>query len=108
MGQDLGRLAAALEHERDTLVEEDRRLRALGVRERVLAGYTVQPLEVLSVEHRSRGRVNVVLRGVEMEELFTAGDPVVLGPSGKVDGIDGRVEGVDRVTIELRLYGVPE
>lgn len=67
------------------------------------------PLELITTEHRSRGRVNVVLRGQYLGEVFEAGEPVLLAPVGRPDeGLDARVEGMEPGIVELRVEGVPE
>ena len=105
----LDALAEALENERRALTAEAAALRALPMAARIAAGFTVSPLDIVTVEHRSRDRVNVILRGKDIGEAFSPGDPVVLGPVGRPDeGWPGRIEGLDGATIELRVEGVPE
>jgi hypothetical protein len=105
----LAALAEALENERRALTDEHARLRAMNMPDRVAAGFSVAPLDLVTTEHRSRGRVNVILRGKAVNEAFSPGDPVVLGPVGRPDtGLAGRVEGRDAWTIELRVDGEPE
>jgi ATP-dependent RNA/DNA helicase IGHMBP2 len=107
--QDLTKLADALERERRALQEEDAKLRALPLPDRAALGYTLYPLDLMTVEHRSRGRVNVLLRGRDLHDGISPGDPVVLAPVGRPDvGITGRCEGHDEGTIELRLDEAPE
>lgn len=84
-------------------------MRARPLPERAAAGFTVYPLDLVSVEHRSRGRVNAVLRGNRLLEVFEPGDPVLLAPVGRPDeGWAARVEGMDASTVELRVEGVPD
>lgn len=105
----LARLLAALDDERAALTAEDARLRALPLPARAAAGYTLYPLDLVTTEHRSRGRVNVLLRGRDLHDGITAGEPVRLAPIGRPDdGWSGRCEGIDAGTIELRVDGVPE
>ncbi|MFZ5479327.1 MAG: AAA domain-containing protein [Myxococcota bacterium] len=102
-------LVAALERERRALRDEHARLRALSLPDRVAAGFTWAPLEIVDTEYRSKGRVNVLLRGRDLHDGIGPGDPVVLAPAGRPDdGILGRVEGVDGGTVELRIEGTPE
>jgi hypothetical protein len=105
----LAALIDALAREQRAQEEEAARLRALPMPARVAAGFSLAPLELVSTEHRSRGRVNVLLRGRDLGEAFTPGDPIVLAPLGRPDdGIPGRIEGVDESTVELRVDGTPE
>lgn len=105
----LHRLLAALEAEREALVREDAALRAMSVPQRVAAGAALSPLDIVTTEHRSRGRVNVLLRGRDLHDGFHPGDPVVLGPVGRPDGgVNGRFEGGDDQTVELRVDVAPE
>ncbi len=102
-------LSAALDNERRAVIAEHATQRAWTLADRVTFGFTLAPLDIVTTEHRSRGRVNVILRGRALGDAFTAGDPVVLGTVGKPDeGLAGRVEGLDESTIELRVDGVPE
>jgi ATP-dependent RNA/DNA helicase IGHMBP2 len=102
-------LHAALDRERRAVEQEHARLRALPMPQRVAAGFSLAPLELVDTEYRSRGRVNVLLRGRDLPDSFQAGDPVVLAPIGRPDdGWTGRVEGVDEGTVELRVDGEPE
>ncbi len=105
----LAGLADALENERRALIAEHASRRALPMPERAAAGFSLYPLDIVTTEHRSRGRVNVVLRGRALHDAIGPGDPVVLGPIGRPDdGLSARVEGRDDSTIELRVEGVPE
>lgn len=105
----LASLAEALDAERRAVIAEHERLRALSMPERVAAGFSVSPLDIVTTEHRSRGRLNVILRGKDIGDTFNPGDPVVLGPVGRPDeGWAGRVEGRDASTIELAVDGEPE
>lgn len=105
----LAALRDALERERRALEAEDAELRALSLRDRVAVGYTLAPLQLETTELRSKGRVNVVLRGQDLHEGIQPGDPVVLGPLGRPDdGWAGRLEGIDGATIEVRVAEVPE
>jgi len=109
VSQDLAQLADALERERRALVEEHARARALSLPDRAAIGFTWYPLDLVTVEHRSRGRVNVILRGRDLHDGLQPGDPVVLAPVGRPDtGIDGRCEGRDPGTVELRVSTAPE
>lgn len=102
-------LHAALDRERRAVEAEHARLRALTMPQRVAAGFSLAPLEIVDTEYRTRGRVNVLLRGRDLPDSFGPGDPVVLGPLGKPDeGWTGRVEGVDEGTVELRVDGTPD
>lgn len=105
----LDRLIAALDAEREALVREDAALRAMPIAARVAAGAALSPLDIVTTEHRSRGRVNVLLRGKNLHDGFTPGEPVVLGPVGRPDsGVQGRFEGGDGATVELRVELAPE
>ena len=105
----LTRLIAALDAERDALVREDAALRAMSVPQRVAAGAALSPLDIVTTEHRSRSRVNVLLRGKNLHDGFSPGEPVILGPVGRPDGgVHGRFEGGDDVTVELRVEVAPE
>lgn len=102
-------LLEALARETRAQQEEHARVRALPMPARVAAGFSLSPLEIVSTEHRSRGRVNVLLRGRDLGEAFVPGDPVVLAPIGRPDdGIPGRVEGIDESSVELRVDGIPD
>lgn len=102
-------LRDALERERRALIAEHAQLRALPLPERAAAGFTLYPLELMTTEYRSKGRVNVILRGKDLHEAIQPGDPIVLGPVGRPDeGLAGRVEGIDSATVELRVESVPE
>jgi ATP-dependent RNA/DNA helicase IGHMBP2 len=105
----LASLADALENERRAVIAEHAQLKALPMAERVAAGFSLSPLDIVTTEHRSKGRVNVVLRGRDLHDAFSPGDPVVLAPVGRPDeGYAARVEGRDESTIELRVEGEPE
>ncbi|MSP56866.1 MAG: hypothetical protein EXR69_14875 [Myxococcales bacterium] len=105
----LERLIAALDAEREALVREDAALRTMPLAQRVAAGAALGPLDVVTTEHRSRGRVNVILRGKNLHDGFTPGEPVVLGPVGRPDGgVHGRYEGGDDTTVELRVDAEPQ
>ncbi len=105
----LASLAEALDNERRAAQLEHGRLRSMSMPDRVAAGFSVAPLDIVTTEHRSKGRVNVILRGKDIGDAFSPGDPVVLAPIGRPDeGLAGRVEGRDASTIELRVEGVPE
>ena len=109
MAQDLNRLIDGLERERRALVEEDARVRSLSLADREAIGNAWYPLDLLTVEHRSRHRVNVVLRGRDLHDGIQPGDPVLLAPVGRPDvGIRGRCEGHDQSTLELRLDHAPD
>lgn len=102
-------LLSALERERRALVAEHDAMRALSLADRAAAGFSLYPLEISSTEHRSRGRVNVILRGRDLHDAIGPGDPIVLGPVGRPDaGYAGRCEGIDPSTIELRVDAAPE
>ncbi len=102
-------LGGALERERRALVVEHEATQALPLSTRRALGFSVYPMVVDAVELRSRGRVNVVLRGADVGDAFTAGDLVTLAPVGRPnEGVAGRVEGVEESTIELRLAEAPE
>ena len=60
----LAALAPALENERRAVTAEYAQLRALPMADRVAAGFSVAPVEVVDVEHRSRDRVNVLVREI--------------------------------------------
>lgn len=99
----------ALERERRALTEEDTQLRGLSLPDRAAIGHTWYPLDLLTVEHRSRSRVNVVLRGRSLHDGIQPGDPILLAPVGRPDtGIQGRCEGYDESTVELRLDRAPD
>jgi len=105
----LDRLIAALEAEREALVREDAVLRGQPLASRVAAGAALGPLDIVTTEHRSRGRVNVLLRGKNLHDGLSPGEPVFLGPVGKPDaGVVGRFEGGDQGTVELRVDVAPE
>lgn len=105
----LAALAEALENERRAVIAEHAQLRALPLADRVASGFTVAPVDVVDIEHRSKGRVNVIVRAKGSTEAFTAGDPVVLAPIGRPDdGLPGRIEGRDESTLELRVAAAPE
>lgn len=105
----LASLTDALDNERRAILAEHAQLRALPMRERVAVGFSAAPLEIVTTEHRSKGRVNVILRGRADTDAFSPGDPVVLAPIGRPDdGWSARVEGRDDGSIELRVDGVPE
>jgi hypothetical protein len=105
----LAALADALDNERRAVTAEHALLRAMSMADRVAAGFSLSPLDIVTTEHRSKGRVNVILRGRDLNDAFSPGDPVVLAPVGRPDeGYAGRVEGRDEATIELRVEGVPE
>ncbi len=105
----LDRLIAALDAEREALVREDAALRAMPIAARVAAGAALSPLDIVTTEHRSRGRVNVLLRGKNLHDGLSPGEPVVLGPVGRPDaGVHGRFEGGDEATVELRVDAEPE
>jgi hypothetical protein len=104
----LERLEIALRREREALEEADRRHRAAPLAVRRSAGFTLYPLDLTTVEYRSKFRVNACLRGVDLHDSFQPGDPVELAPLGRPDqGLAGRVEGRDEGTIELRLPDLP-
>ncbi len=105
----LARLLAGLEAERQAVNREDAAMRALPLAHRVAAGAALAPLDIVTTEHRSRGRVNVLLRGKNLHDGITAGEPIILGPVGRPDGgIHGRFEGGDDHTVELRVDAAPE
>ena len=105
----LAALADALDNERRAVTAEHARMRALSMPDRVAAGFSVAPLDIVTTEHRSRGRVNVILRGRDIGDAFNPGDPVVLAQLGRPDdGLAGRVEGRDIATLELAVEGAPE
>lgn len=105
----LAALADALERERRALSAEHQQLRALSLPARAAAGFTLYPLDLLATEHRSKGRVNVLLRGKDLHDGIQAGDPVLLAPIGSPDvGVAGRCEGIDTSTVELRVESAPE
>jgi len=102
-------LIDALSRELRAQEEEHAQLRALPLPERAAAGFSLYPLEISATEHRSRGRVHVLLRGRDLGEAFSPGDPILLAPLGKPDeGIVGRIEGIDETVVELRVEGAPE
>ncbi len=102
-------LGAALERERRAVLVEHESFQALPLATRRAVGFSSYPLVVDALELRSRGRVNVVLRGTDVGDAFHPGDPVTLAPVGRPnDGLVARIEGVDDATIELRLAEVPE
>ncbi len=101
-------LLAAMDRERRAVVAEHDEIKAQSLSARRALGFSVYPLALESTELRSRGRVNVLLRGADLGGVFTPGDPVVLGPVGGPDvGIAGRVEGLDESTLELRVEDAP-
>lgn len=101
-------LLAALDRERRAVVAEHEELRALPLPARRALGFSVFPLTLESTELRSRGRVNVLLRGTDLADAFSPGDPVVLGPLGQPDqGLAGRIEGLDESTVEVRVEDAP-
>ncbi len=105
----LATISDALDREWRARTEEHARSRALPLPARAAAGFTLYPLDLVSTEHRSRGRLNALLRGRDLGEAFHPGDPVVLAPVGRPDdGIPGWIEGVDPSTVELRLDGEPD
>lgn len=105
----LDALSAALARDLRAQADAHARLRALPLPARAAAGFTLYPLDILDVEHRSRGRVNALLRGRDLGDAFHPGEPVLLAPLGRPDnGFEARVEGLDDVTIELRVEGVPD
>ncbi len=105
----LSRLATGLDAERAALTAEDGALRALPILERVAAGAALAPLDIVTTEHRSRGRVNVLLRGRDLHDGITPGEPVFLGPVGRPEaGVRGRYEGGDDGTVELRVEAEPQ
>lgn len=102
-------LTIALERERKVVIAEDAALRALSLGDRVSCGFTLAPLTVDTTELRSKGRVNVVLRGHDLHDGIQPGDPIVLAPVGRPDeGLAGRLEGLDESTVEVRVVEVPE
>lgn len=103
------RLWEALEAEKAAVTAEHAALRALPLAARAAAGFSLYPLDIVTTEMRSRGRVNVILRGQELHDAIQPGDPVLLAPVGRPDeGWPGRCEGIDASTIELRVEGVPD
>lgn len=105
----LAALRASLEREREATKIEHARMRARPMAERVASGFSLSPLDLVQTEFRSRFRVNVLLRGSDLGDAFSPGDPVVLAPVGRPDeGWNGRVDGADANTIELRVDDVPE
>lgn len=105
----LARLISALDAEREALVREDASLRTMTLAQRVAAGAALGPLDIVTTEHRSRGRVNVILRGKNLHDGFTPGEPVILGAVGRPDvGVHGRYEGGDDTTVELRVDAEPQ
>jgi len=105
----LAALRDALAHERAAVEEEHARLAALPLPARAAAGFSVYPLSIEATELRSKGRVNVVLRGRVPADLLAAGDPVLLAPLGRPDeGHAARVEGLDEHTLELRVDDPPQ
>ena len=104
----LDALRVALERERRAVVADHEALKALPMAARRALGFSLYPLTLDTTELRSRGRVNVVLRGSELGDSFAPGDPVVMGSVGKPDeGLAGRVEGVEPHALELRVEDVP-
>ncbi len=109
VAQDLNRLIDGLDRERRALIDEDAQVRTLPLLDRAALGNAWFPLDLLTVEHRSRHRVNVVLRGRDLHDGIQPGDPILLAPVGRPDvGIPGRCEGHDESTLELRLDKAPE
>lgn len=105
----LADLRAALERERAAVVAEDAAMRRLSLADRAAAGFSLHPLALETTELRSKGRVNVVLRGNVQHDAIQPGDPVLLAPVGRPDeGLPGRMEGTDEGTVELRVADVPE
>lgn len=105
----LDALLAGLEREKAAVEAEHAQLQAQPLPVRASLGFTWYPLDLLSVEHRSKGRVNALLRGKDLHEGIGAGDPVLLAPIGRPDvGLPARCEGTDGTTVELRVDGVPE
>ncbi len=105
----LAALRAALQVEREALIAEHQSYNALDLRARAGVGHTLYPLDIITVELRSRSRVNVLLRGSNLHTGINAGDLVTLAPLGRPDsGFDGRCDGVDGNTVELRLDVAPE
>ncbi|HNH45899.1 MAG TPA: AAA domain-containing protein [Myxococcota bacterium] len=102
-------LLLALDREKAAIEEEIAQLRAQPLPARAALGFTWYPLDLLTVEYRSKGRMNVVLRGQDLHAGIGAGDPVVLAPLGRPDqGWSGRCEGADGSTVELRVDGSPD
>lgn len=90
-------------------MREDAVLRGQPLASRVAAGAALGPLDIVTTEHRSRGRVNVLLRGKNLHDGLSPGEPVFLGPVGRPDaGVVGRFEGGDQGTVELRVEAAPE
>lgn len=109
MKDHLDRLLDALDAEKTAREQEHARLRALSLADRAGAGFTLYPLDLVRVEHRSRGRVNALLRGQELHDGIAPGDAVVLAPLTRPDeGWAARCEGVDDTQIELRVDSPPE
>jgi len=105
----LAALRDALAHERAAVEAEHARLAALPLPARAAAGFSVYPLSIEATELRSKGRVNVVLRGRVPADLLAVGDPVLLAPLGRPDeGHAARVEGLDEHTLELRVDDPPQ
>lgn len=104
----LAALRVALDRERRAIIAEHESLRGLPMAARRALGFSLYPLTLDSTELRSRGRVNVVLRGADLGDGFGPGEPVILAALGRPDeGLAGRVEGVDEHTIELRVEDAP-
>ncbi len=105
----LHHLQAALDRERKAVEAEHAELRSLPLPARRALGFSLFPLTLDTIELRSRGRVNVVLRGDDLGDTFEPGAAVTLAPLGKPDvGTAARVEGADETAIELRVGEVPD
>jgi len=77
----LAALAEALENERRAVTFEHAQLRSLPMPDRVAAGFSLAPLDIVTTEHRSKGRVNVILRGKNLGDAFAPGIPWCSRPS---------------------------
>jgi ATP-dependent RNA/DNA helicase IGHMBP2 len=105
----LEQLRSALDRERKAVEAEHAERRAMALPARRGLGFSLFPLSLDTTELRSRGRVNVVLRGDDLGDTFEPGAPVLLAPLGKPDvGVEARVEGADETALELRVADIPE
>ena len=105
----LPQLIDALAAERAARIAEDAACRAMPLRDRIALGHTLAPLDLLTTEHRSKGRVNVLLRGGDAPSTIVPGCAVQLTRMARMDGgYAGRCEGIGGGAVELRIDGVPE